>query len=519
MAATSLIKKSHKKYKEQKTLPNHKTQNNWLWRNCRGNHQRIGTTINCWLVMALLALSASYSGADYYNNDGGWRPPVQPPLQPLPPPLGTLQNVTCIAHDTKFTCDCQHMNQRLQLPHLIGYVFQVEISNCKSLTIEANALEDTQGLRKINFKNIENLVLNKYALAFPRYASNTPLIIEFDRVNFELIDSHAINGNIEEISFIGGRIDVIHPFGFTTLKDRAILLKMDNVLVKRIEPQAFKKFAVEQLEIRSCVFQTNVPSKAFYELEVLNSLRIHNNQFQEVHSHAFSFKIINKLSITDNYFASIDAEWIEAYVRESVIIRDNYFGLTSPIAFKGIHIHRDYMHSELLELQFNNNTVQLPSETRPLEFNDRFALNLKQLRYENIYGCNDLDTAQKPPIPKETFFRNNVDNIYVLTVAAKKLPLTPANGQMNAASKSNDFVLLNKYIETNCQPRSYLLYILLGVLALVLVLLLVGVIVWLQLAKRRKKRKLDVVMPEPRTYKETQIIYQIENAGLLKTDL
>ncbi|XP_017493390.1 PREDICTED: uncharacterized protein LOC108381487, partial [Rhagoletis zephyria] len=239
MAATSLIKKSHKKYKEQKTLPNHKTQNNWLWRNCRGNHQRIGTTINCWLVMALLALSASYSGADYYNNGDGWRRPplLQPPLQPLPPPLGTLQNVTCIAHDTKFTCDCQHMNQRLQLPHLIGYVFQVEISNCKFLTIEANALEDTQGLRKINFKNIENLILNKYALAFPRYASNTPLIIEFDRVNFELIDSHAINGNIEEISFIGGRIDVIHPFGFTTLKDRAILLKMDNVLVKRIEPQ------------------------------------------------------------------------------------------------------------------------------------------------------------------------------------------------------------------------------------------------------------------------------------------
>lgn len=54
--------------------------------------------------------------------------------------------------------------------------------------------------------------------------------------------------------------------------------------------QAFKKFAVEQLEIRNCVFNTNVPSKAFYELEVLNSLRIHNNNFQEVHSHAFSFK-------------------------------------------------------------------------------------------------------------------------------------------------------------------------------------------------------------------------------------
>ncbi|XP_053950722.1 uncharacterized protein LOC128858455 isoform X1 [Anastrepha ludens] len=525
MATASLITteeinsrtKTHKKCKHQ-ILLNHETQNNWLWRNILGNQQQISSSTYWLLVMTLLTLSACHIRADYYSNGGSWQPLPSPPLQPLPPPFGPLQNVTCIAHDTKFTCDCQHVNQRLQLPHLIGYVFQIEISNCRFLTIEANALEDTQGLRTIHFTNIENLVLNKYALAFPRYASNTPLIIDFHKVNFELIDSHAINGNIEEISFIGGRIDVIHPFGFTTLKDRAILLKMDNVLVKRIEPQAFKKFAVEQLEIRNCVFQTNVPSKAFYELEVLNSLRIHNNNFQEVHSHAFSFKIINKLSITDNYFASIDAEWIEAYVRESVQIRDNYFGLTSAIAFKGIHIHRDYMHSELLELQFNNNTIQLPFETRPLEFNDRFALNLKQLRYENTYGCNDLDTAQTPPIPKQTFFRNNVDNIYVLTMASKKVA-APTNGQITTSSRSNDFVLLNKFIETNCQPRSYLLYILLGVLALVLVLLLIGVIVWLQLAKRRKKRKLDVVMPDPRTYKETQIVYQIENAGLLKTDL
>lgn len=146
-------------------------------------------------------------------------------------------------------------------------------------------------------------------------------------------------------------------------------------------------------------------------------------------------------------------------------------------------------------------------------------MNIKQLRYENTYGCSELDAAQKPPIPKQTFFRNNVDNIYVLAKAPKAPLATPATGRALIPSPNNDFVLLNKYIETNCQPRSYLIYILLGVLLLLLVLLLIGGIVWLQVAKRRKKRKLDVVMPEPRTYKETQIVYQIENAGLLKTDL
>lgn len=122
MAATSLITADTnppqkeiykcKSKNHQQIFINHKRQNNWLWRNCRGHQQQFGTAMYWLLVTTLLILSASYSRADYYSNAGGWQPPQPiPPLQPIPPPLGTLQNVTCIAHDTKFTCDCQHVNQ------------------------------------------------------------------------------------------------------------------------------------------------------------------------------------------------------------------------------------------------------------------------------------------------------------------------------------------------------------------------------------------------------------------------
>ncbi|XP_065362961.1 uncharacterized protein LOC135956405 [Calliphora vicina] len=415
-------------------------------------------------------------------------------------------NVTCIPIDTQFTCDCHNVNRHLFLPHLIGSAFQMEIRNCKSLTINSNALEETQGLRKITFKNVENLVLNKYALSFPLYSSSTPLIISFERVKVKLIDSHAINGQIEEITFVDSSIETINPFGFTILKSNALLLKMENVQINRIESQAFKKFVVEKIDLQNCVFLSNVPSKAFYDVEVSHTLLLNNLRFREVHSRAFSFKLISKLIIANNYFESVDAEWLEVYVKESPIIRDNYFGNTSQIAFKGIMLHRDYIGSEKLELRFSNNTIHSPHTVQPLDFNEKFTLNLKQLNYDNSYSCHEIDNNQKPPKAKEEFFNNFKDFIYFK--------------QQNVATNPHDqYRVLSKIIEIDCQQHSYWLYIVIGVVSLIIIIAIIAIIVCLHLAKKRKaKRKMDIIQPESRTYKETQIVYQIENAGLLKTD-
>lgn len=57
------------------------------------------------------------------------------------------------------------------------------------------------------------------------------------KVKIELIESHAINGNIGEISFVGCTIESIRPFAFTTLKDHSMWFKMDGVRINNIEPQ------------------------------------------------------------------------------------------------------------------------------------------------------------------------------------------------------------------------------------------------------------------------------------------
>ncbi|XP_034672233.1 uncharacterized protein LOC117903859 [Drosophila subobscura] len=428
-----------------------------------------------------------------------------------------VPKVICRDHDTTITCDCNNEEQAMVLPQLHGAVFQVEVRNCRDLVVEANALSQTEGLRKISFRQLGQLVLREYALTVPRYASNKALIVEFEAVNVKLIESHAINGNIEEISFVGGRIEQMQPFGFTTTKNSAILLKLDGVTIQRIEGQAFKKFAVEQLTIANCHFLGDLPTRSFYELEVLHELSMRNNRFQVVHSHAFSFKLVSKLSLSDNHFVAVDGEWLEAQIRDAVTLRGNYFGAASEIAFRSLAVHRSYQLSERLELRFHNNTLrsarpdssgQQDVAAQPLHFNERFALSLRELRYENAWSCYQMDTSVEPPVPRSDFFRLHSEQLL--------FPRPPTAG---GVQKLVQFVPLRQLMPEQCKTTSYAAYIVTGSVLLALLLLLLLLLLWWRLAQRRKRRKLDVVQPEPRTYKETQIVYQIENAGLLKTDL
>lgn len=411
---------------------------------------------------------------------------------------GAFKNVSCIAHDAKYTCDCRNTNEYMTLPRLDGYVYQIEISNCKHMYVRPHALEHIQGLRTVIFKKVENLILTPNALSFPIYTSNTPLIVEFKEVKIEIIESHAINGNIGEITFIGCTIESIRPFAFTTLKDHSMLFKMDGVKINNIEPQALKKFTIDQLELVNCEFLSEVPSKVFYELEVLTFLRIQNVTFQKIHTRAFSFNGVKKLSVIDNKFDRTESEWITAQMRDRVLIKDNNFGYTSHIAFKAIEVSKDVAYLERVELQFNNNTVRFYNDPQALVFNDKIQLQVTHLQYENQFPCKELLDKKQPKSP---FFRSYSENIYFHT------------------KTNNQSLTLSKIIDVDCKEKSYLLYIILGIIVLILIVIIITAIVVTKILKDRRKRMLDVVLPEVRTYKETQIVYQIENAGLLKTDL
>lgn len=251
------------------------------------------------------------------------------------------------------------------------------------------------------------------------------------------------------------------------------------------------------MEISNCHITSALPSKSFYEIGVEQYLKISNNTFKKVHSRAFSFQDVNKLHILDNRFETTEGEWIMANVKENILIKGNHFGNTSPLAFKGIDIQKSYVGSERLELRFSNNSIEMGRDVLSIVFNPKFLTSIQYLQYENVYPCGSLENRQ----PKEAFFKNHDSTIFFRTV------------------NTNQSMSVAKIIDYDCPEMTYTAVIVVGVLVGLVILGAIVGFVACCIAKRLRKRKLDIILPEPRTYKETQIVYKIENAGLLKTDL
>jgi hypothetical protein len=85
---------------------------------------------------------------------------------------------------------------------------------------------------------------------------------------------------------------------------------------------------------------------------------------------------------------------------------------------------------------------------------------------------------------------------------------------MRMEEKDSNFESIS-FLNDRCRSDSNLFWILLIILGFVVLLLFLIPFTFCYL---RKKRKMDIVMPEPRTYRQTQIVMQIETHGLIKTD-
>lgn len=151
-----------------------------------------------------------------------------------------------------------------------GNVFHVSIANCNNVVIVSNFLVNTYGLRSISFTNLRNLTLQQSALSFPQLLSSTRLIIDFNNVTIKEIQSHAFNGNIDEITFTSTQIDLIRPFAFTAFRDKAYFIKFIDTVFKLVEPQ------VRYLHIK---FWKHAPlTLSFLGIQKIQCHQVGNNQ-------------------------------------------------------------------------------------------------------------------------------------------------------------------------------------------------------------------------------------------------
>lgn len=406
--------------------------------------------------------------------------------------------------DAGRTCNCGFRNERMYLPRMDGNIFQIRVLNCKVLRIKSGTFASLSMLSRVSFTNVEDLILDTYSLDFPVRVPSNRVRLEFSNTIIEEIPSYTINGNVDVIAFDSCRIGAIRAFVINGLVQKAYGLYIRNSIIGRIDGQALKKFTVDQFVVDNVTISSPIPSRAVYDMTVDDICSIINSNFTTIHSGAFMFQEMNAFRFQGNQIEELIGASLQMPVKQSVLIQDNTIKSLSSTAFRSISLHPSYFnhHSEPMQFEFTSNTVNIPDVTVTLVFSTAFRMKISRIHFINPVSCAGAEV-----LSHSEFIMEHADALYFKLDDA------------TLAEDSTVYHTFSHIFSHLCIKASYLMYIIIGVVVFLILAVIVAITVTVIVLKRRRARQLNVVMPEGKTYRETQIIMQIENAGLLKTDL
>lgn len=158
------------------------------------------------------------------------------------------------------------------------------------------------------------------------------------------------------------------------------------------------------------------------------------------------------------------------------------------------HLKTATQRTEEVPFHFRNNHVDYFNPDEDFQFCPDLHLNLQQLTLREAQKCEVVSRMSE-----KSFYSLNANSILIRT--------DENNHEFETISIHNN----------RCQNDSVFWIIIISVSSVIVILIII--ITALVIFYYRKTRKrLEVIMPEPRTYRQTQIIMQVENCNLLKTD-
>lgn len=254
--------------------------------------------------------------------------------------------------------------------------------------------------------------------------------------------------------------------------------------------------SIDDLTISSSRFHNSLPSKMFHDCEV-NNIRIENSTFTTLNSQSFSFSEVETFRVINNTLDTISGEAFVMKVSKYVEIRNNIIKDMQALGFVGITVsyRTSVQQTEIVYFDFNNNRINTIFPDFNVLFNHDFNLRINDIYLESPLNCEQINSAFESEFVKEY---------------SDRIMLNESDGNFEP------FYIWQKI---KCVDHEFWFKILLIALAVLVFLTLITVFLWCYCWKRKKRTKMIYVVPEPKTYRETVIVTQIENHGLLRTDL
>ncbi|KAG5884566.1 hypothetical protein JTB14_006592 [Gonioctena quinquepunctata] len=406
-------------------------------------------------------------------------------------------------------CDCQEGAEMTIKDQSIPAfdTTDVQINGCKLLKFEENAVMEMKNLRTLILNNTESIVFETGSLNWYGFREDTSQSERFDvtvpslkitvcNSNVTVIASHAFAGRINEIIFDNTIIERILPFAFSNLLQTEIIA-IRNTLLKSVEVQAFKKFETEYLELDG-VTAAQIPSRAFSNVTVHQNMTIENCVIDTVRPGGFSINDPRIFQVTNTNISHLNGEAFKIVSKGMVVFRNNFFGEVHDGAFQGITLRRDVLGDVLF--LFESNTFSNLS---------RYSLSVSEtsVQFRNMYMSEPCDCVDLDHKIKESAYYDDM--------------MCLGDGEFVTVQtfKSNMCSVIGSY---------YIVIIIICVVSVVLVLVVAGLLLYYKFVYRSKKYggekggktgTLSLIVPDGRTYRETELHVIVEKTDLLTTDL
>lgn len=403
----------------------------------------------------------------------------------------------------------------MKLPQLNGNHRYITVRDCERFMIPNDSLRDLQQINILRFGNISELIFNEFSLSSSR---NRPSIqIEIINCSLPSLPGHFFKGVLDEFVIRDSNITRIHMFALTGIFGEITNFKIHNSKIGQVDTQAFRKLTIDTLDIFNTTFLRNTVSKTFYDCHIRN-VAILSSHFTMLMSSAFDIKEVDRMKILDSTFGLIESEAFLMDIADRVNFENNTVEMMHRNAFKGDYycLQFSYIHIEVnlfpnhtgitmnenvpktrtgnVYFGFHNNHINFIHPIDDMSFGRSIQLQLSKLYFRDAQNCDSVNR-----IYESKFFNDNAHAIYVR--------LEDDDENFNSIS----------YLNERCKDDSkWFLYLLIATAVIVFLVIMIPAIFCYM--RYRRGKQLNLIMPEPRTYRQTQIVMQIENTGLIKTD-
>jgi len=414
--------------------------------------------------------------------------------------------------DSGVTCICHSSAQEFfieegSIPSLEAQV--IRIDSCNTVRFGTKAISTLRNLRHIELSNINNLYFDDSGLSWAGYVQMNnnnlnawdavpTLKIKIENSIIRKISSYTFQGRISSIIFKDSVVENMAPFAFSSIP-HAQNVEFFNVTFVTVQAQAFKKFPIDVLVIRDSTFDI-LPSRSFSDMTVLESFLIKNCTFRVIKSGAFLIQNPRYFEVTDSEINLLEGEGFKVTTRGSVKIRNNVFNITQSGAFAGISLNKEVVTNE--EILFDSNTFN-SFQKRSLEINTTSF----SAKYNNIFISQPCDCR----------FMN-----YDLEDGSDY-------EEFQCIFKDNEKITLKEFKEYNCSVfAGYTsIIIILGVVLILFIVIFSGLVFYFKRVYKKHSeyitdkngKPISLIMPDGRTYRETELHVVVERADLLTTDL